>query len=1283
MRAIYAQITERWIGWGSNREQWPFVYPLRRLLEIDTFQVPANFSGVLGRGPSMRKQSTKECFHISAAISSEGRDLTAISIMDTSLYGYTSTSRGIGYNYYAFKAQQGHPTLLFLHGFPSTAKDWQYFVSFFKEKGYGIIAPDMLGYGDTDKPTDPSLYVSSKVSKDLVDILDAEQVDKAIVIGHDWGSKAASRLASHFPDRFLAYAFLAVPYVPLHSSIKFEDYLAAAKQRNGYETFGYWLFFSSEEADNVIKQHIDSFASVIYPHDPALWKTKMGPIGALRKTLLEGFRAPLPAYFSQQDAECWKEVFLENGFAAPTRWCKIMTNGMEAEDDRQLPPGCAFPPADAPIFFGAATKDYMCVAADGRALFGSEKFKHHNVTIRDFEADHWLIFSHAEDICRELESWIEGTVVKKATYSLQRMYLHGAPDLYADCNGLAQFYDHSLPTQLSLSITAGLLTDFTFHTDGGRHLNSANVLSFHTRAHELYCTVFTSRTTPATVKFGRSMGLKRFEPLTSCDILPRACDRRAKTGGKPAQSASLLCSRRPLAMTVHIVLGEQCIWRIQERYMPILSGEDLTDISIMDTSLYKHTTTSRGIGYNYYAYKARQSRPTLLFLHGFPSTAKTWQHFVSFFKEKDYGIIAPDMLGYGDTDKPTDPSLYVSSKVSKDLVDILDAEQVDKAIVIGHDWGSKAASRLASYFPDRFIAYAFLAMPYVPLHLSLKSTDYLAALKQGSKYEMYGYWFFFSSEEADGIIKEHIDSFVSVLYPHDPVLWKTKLAPVGVLRKTLLEDFQAPLPAYFSQQDAERWKEVFLKNGFVAPNCWYKIMTNGMEAEDDKQVPLERAWPPAHAPIFFGAATKDYICATANGHALLGGEKFKHHNVTIRDFEADHWLMYSHAEDVCRELESWIESTVFKKAILRLFVDHAACLLIDFTSLAGGSQHLNNANALSLSEVHKTFYKSITTSRGLKYTYWAYVAQPGEHTLLFCHGYPGISGDWSLCVSSLQRRGYGFIIPDMLGYGETDKPTDPSLYVSSKMTKDLVEILDAEKIEKVIAIGHDWGAKVTSRFANFYPNRVKAYAFLTTPYVPLFAFSNYDVVKEETKKIVGYNPFGYWTFMSSDGADETTRQHIDSYLSVIWPVDPKTWLTKMAPEGALEKALDNNFTTPLPPYLTPEYVAKWKAAFLPHSFTAPNNWYTVQMNGMEAADELSANVPPDRMLPPKDAPIFFAACSQDYICAPKLGTTIFQDKSWAEHDITIVEYDTNHWLMFTKAEEVCADIDTWVKKTVN
>lgn len=106
----------------------------------------------------------------------------------------------------------------------------------------------------------------------------------------------------------------------------------------------------------------------------------------------------------------------------------------------------------------------------------------------------------------------------------------------------------------------------------------------------------------------------------------------------------------------------------------------------MDASLYKSTVVSRGYRYSYYASAAQESKPTLLFCHGFPSTANDWRRIVPYFKERGYGLIVPDMLGYGGTDKPTDPVMYTSSKITRDIVDILDAENVDKAIAIGHDW---------------------------------------------------------------------------------------------------------------------------------------------------------------------------------------------------------------------------------------------------------------------------------------------------------------------------------------------------------------------------------------------------------------------------------------------------------------------------------------------------------------------------------------------------------------------------------------------------------------------
>jgi pimeloyl-ACP methyl ester carboxylesterase len=98
----------------------------------------------------------------------------------------TTVSRGLNYHYYFSPPASGKPTLLLVHGFPSLAVDWHPQINYFKQKGYGLVVPDQLGYGGTDKPKESSAYVHSRLAQDLVDILDHENVTDVIAIGHDW-----------------------------------------------------------------------------------------------------------------------------------------------------------------------------------------------------------------------------------------------------------------------------------------------------------------------------------------------------------------------------------------------------------------------------------------------------------------------------------------------------------------------------------------------------------------------------------------------------------------------------------------------------------------------------------------------------------------------------------------------------------------------------------------------------------------------------------------------------------------------------------------------------------------------------------------------------------------------------------------------------------------------------------------------------------------------------------------------------------------------------------------
>ena len=80
----------------------------------------------------------------------------------------------------------------------------------------------------------------------------------------------------------------------------------------------------------------------------------------------------------------------------------------------EIPDERAFPPASAPIYFAAAKHDAICLPSIGYETFAQKGFKGHSITTKEYDADHWLILSKADEIAHDLEAWIEGTVVPKA-----------------------------------------------------------------------------------------------------------------------------------------------------------------------------------------------------------------------------------------------------------------------------------------------------------------------------------------------------------------------------------------------------------------------------------------------------------------------------------------------------------------------------------------------------------------------------------------------------------------------------------------------------------------------------------------------------------------------------------------------------------------------------------------------------------------------------------------------------------------------------------------------------
>jgi soluble epoxide hydrolase / lipid-phosphate phosphatase len=93
-------------------------------------------------------------------------------------------------------------------------------------------------------------------------------------------------------------------------------------------------------------------------------------------------------------------------------------------------------------------------------------------------------------------------------------------------------------------------------------------------------------------------------------------------------------------------------------------------------------------------------------------------------------------------------------------------------------------------------------------------------------------------------------------------------------------------------------------------------------------------------------------------------------------------------------------------------------------------------------------------------TTYAYIFQaptsPSKPTFLLLHGWPSSSYDWRHQIKGLTGHGYGVLVPDMLGYGDTDSPSEWEAYSFRRMSGHVNEILEHEGLGKVIGVGHDW-----------------------------------------------------------------------------------------------------------------------------------------------------------------------------------------------------------------------------------
>ncbi|KAJ7630250.1 alpha/beta-hydrolase [Roridomyces roridus] len=325
----------------------------------------------------------------------------------------------------------------------------------------------------------------------------------------------------------------------------------------------------------------------------------------------------------------------------------------------------------------------------------------------------------------------------------------------------------------------------------------------------------------------------------------------------------------------------------------------------------KTIVTKRSLTYSYLFAAPRDAKPTLFFAHGFPSTGQLWRRQVEFFGSRGYGLIVPDMLGYGGTSKPTDPAVYIGSGLAADVVDILDKEGVSTVITVAHDWGTHVVSRLINYHPERVSASIFLAVGYIPP--IPKGRDIITNSKKVAElvgYDIFAYMRWFVTEEAARLIdgvedgQDRIDSFINLLYPEKPELWRdTNMCVDGGAREWIVKNRRTALPAWMTPEDFEYHRKQLKEGGLSAPLCWYKMLQTKETAEDDAKVlDTKLTNPMLYIPFLC-----DCICRRESAAATYNDPSKVTGKVTVKELpEADHWGVESHGEEINGWILEWL-----------------------------------------------------------------------------------------------------------------------------------------------------------------------------------------------------------------------------------------------------------------------------------------------------------------------------------------------------------------------------------------
>lgn len=291
--------------------------------------------------------------------------------------------------------------------------------------------------------------------------------------------------------------------------------------------------------------------------------------------------------------------------------------------------------------------------------------------------------------------------------------------------------------------------------------------------------------------------------------------------------------------------------------------------------------------------------PLVLLIHGFPELGISWRAQVEALAEAGWHAVAPDMRGYGGTDRPEGVDQHTILHLVGDMVDLVRALGHETCVVVGHDWGAPVAWHCALMRPDMFRAGAGLSVPFQPRR---PGGPPIAAMKAITKRAGLGDLYIVRFQDPDAHAPLEADPATALrkmFWAYDGATASgdrhTGFLQPGVSMIDSIAD-HAVLPPWMSAEHFAEYVAAFAAGGFAGPLNWYRALDLNWSLTawlQDRRISVPSLFivgendPVRHYAGPAEAGLKDWLTDLRGQHEIAG---------------AGHWIQQERPEAVNRLL---------------------------------------------------------------------------------------------------------------------------------------------------------------------------------------------------------------------------------------------------------------------------------------------------------------------------------------------------------------------------------------------